>query len=380
MNKYRGMTYVLVVGNIFVLVSMFIAAFWGFTYPTKKVDLYESGKSAYVATFMCFLSCICLCGLNFQNYYLLVTYAVLHLLVMLNQLFGLLPFDWTRITNYPMTGSAKTQNYITLMPNLMLVTFALGVAYKLRRDERRYELASTGGLHQRLPCHIVSRPEPNRCQPASLNSGTMFGATECQAYGTTDRGHHGLNGNHVMSGPPPLQQPPPPQGPPHGTQHFPYRGMISGPPPGPSPGPLALPPPIPSLPPPPPNHANQIVQTPPIYPLHRPSVTDVSINSPARPLPMCHRPSMPHGTCAPVGLGQLSSSCGGGLNGLGQMYQETDSLTRTRSSGMHGWHHHSTGPASPYEQPGTPTKWWPSTSAKQQHYRPYYRDVYNPNF
>ena len=364
------MTYVLVVANIFILVLMFIAAFWGFTYPRIMVDGYESGKSAYVAAFMCFISGICLCGLNFHNYYLLVTYAVLHLMVMLNQVFILLPFNWTRIPNYPFIGSLKTQVYILLLPKILLVSFALAVAYHMRLKERRFKMSNSGGMHHRLPCHIVPRPEPHS-QAASLTSGTMFGATECQAYGATDYTGHGLNGNHVLSG----------QGAPHSLR------MISS---GPGTSLLAPPPPpISTLPSAPATATNQIVQTPPIYPLHRPSVTDLSINSPNRPsLPMSHRPSMPHGNCPPtsahhpppqcpppLGSSQHSRSCGGGLNGIG-IYQETDSLARTRSSGMHQWHQST----SPYDPSETPTKWWPTANAKQQQYRPYYRDVYNPNF
>lgn len=364
MNKYRAMTWVLVVSNIFVLVAMFIAAFWGFTYPKKiTTDGFESGKSAYVAAFMCCLAGICLCGLNFQNYYLLCTYAVLQIIVMLNQLFYLLPFNWTRIPNYPLTGHVNTQIYITLTPKILLVAFAFALAYKLRRDEKRYELASTGHFAP-LPCHIVPRSEPP-CQAASLNSVTLFGApTDCQAYGTTDRGpgppgQGPLNGNHLGGGPPP--------------QTHTLR-MISGP--GPNAGlPPLAPPSLPT------SATNQIVQTPPIYPLHRPSVTDVThmpLNSPPRPMPMYHRPPPPPGRNCPSApmLANHSSSCGG-LNGIGMQYEEAERLTRTRSSGLHHWE-----PSSPYSpSPGTPTKWW-ATSAKQQQqlYRPYYRDVYNPNF
>lgn len=356
------MTYVLVVSNIIMLVSMFIAAFWGFTYPKKIVDGYESGKSAFVAAFMCCLAGICLCGLNFQNYYLLVTYALLHLLIMLNQLFNIIPFSWTRIPNYPLTGSVSTQVYITLGPKILLVTFAFALAYKLRRDEKRYELASTGGYHHRLPCHIVPRPEP-RCQAAPINSGQMYSSSECQAYGQANKR---VNGNPISA----PQAPPP-----HPLRMLP--GNVAGPgPTGQPPAPIAAPqPPVPSIPPPPPptSSTNQIIQTPPIYPLHRPSVTDISINSPIRPIApsgVCHH-SMPPPTNCPSAIGNHSSSCGGGLNDIAMM-DEHESLTRTRSSGVH-WR------TTPYEVGSvTPTKWWPS-SAKQQ-YGSYYRDVYNPNF
>ena len=206
MNRYRAMTYVLVVSNIFVLVAMFIAAFWGFTYPNITVDGYESGKSAYVAAFMCGLASICLCGLNFQNYYLLVTYAVLHLVIMLNQLFNLLPFNWTRIPNYPLTGNVSTQIYITIAPKILMVSFAFAIAFKLRHDEKRYELASTGGLHQRLPCHIVPRSACDQPigsiyhqDPTIGGGGGGVGSQQQQQpqqqsipYGANDRGQ--LNG------------------------------------------------------------------------------------------------------------------------------------------------------------------------------------------
>lgn len=392
------MTYVLVVSNIFMLVAMFIAAFWGFTYPKIMVDGYESGKSAFVAAFMCCLAGICLCGLNFQNYYLLVTYAVLHLLIMLNQLFSLLPFSWTRIPNYPLTGSISTQVYITLAPKILLVTFAFALAYKLRRDEKRYELASTGGYHHRLPCHIVPRSEPPRCGQGGLPPGSMFD----QAYSDRATGHPSV-ANHMSA----VGQPPPP--PPHPALRMissgpPATGQVTptlGAPPAPGvptagAGAPPVPPTVPTIPPPPPpphtSSTNQIIQTPPIYPLHRPSVTDVSITSPNRPLapPLCpgaggpHRPLQPTGglppqSNCPSSIGNHSSSCGGGLNDLTMLdEQETVGLTRTRSSGVH-WR--STTAAS-YDLGSTmpsmtPTKWWPN-SAKQ--YGSYYRDVYNPNF
>ncbi|XP_027195124.1 uncharacterized protein LOC113789745 [Dermatophagoides pteronyssinus] len=422
MNRYRAMTYVLVVSNIIMLVAMFIAAFWGFTYPKIVVDGYESGKSAFVAAFMCCLAGICLCGLNFQNYYLLVTYAILHLLIMLNQLFSLLPFTWTRIPNYPLTGNVSTQVYVMLVPKIFLVAFAFALAYKLRRDEKRYELARTGGLHQRLPCHIVPRPEPGSCQSAPLNTGSMYHVANngrTSGYGTNERGAPPTvnTSNHLTIS----QQPP--SLPAHLSSH-PLR-MIPGTG-GPPPGPLgqasavsapAIPPQPPLLPISTSTSTNQIIHTPPIYPLHRPSVTDVSsINSPNRPNVMsasCHRPiPVPANQC-PSRIGNHSTSCGG-LNDISTMIHDEqqqqshlDQLSRTpaRSSGVHwrpsssAYHHQSAITAqqqqqqqqqqpqqSQQQQPPqssmTPTKqWWTNTSAKQQQqYSSYYRDVYNPNF
>lgn len=488
MNKYRAMTYFLVAGNVFLLVAMFLAAFWGFTYPHKIVDeQYESGKSAYVAVFMCCLAAICLCGLNFQNYYLLVTYAVLQVVVMLNQIFYLLPFRWTRIPNWPLTGSVNTQIYITLPPKVMMVAFAFSLAYRLRRAERRYKLASTGAglaevegvgvggscgmgpgsgggaLHHRLPCHIVSREgqqqltSSSRCssvmgaqpshsanqipanasQPASTAPPLLYGASSSlpsQALNPNPN-QQSLNNGGIAAGPHP----------PH-----PLHRLISGP--GTTPGGQQGQHPSPL--PPPPSAGNQIIQTPPIYPLHRPSVTDVGaiMSSP----PNYHQQQQPnqgqlqrsmYARHAP-GTGSLggnmgpsnhyqqsqqnssyhayqSSSCGGGLNDLSSLlYGETgeaESLTRTRSSGLSSYHHNQPPPplppmnmnsggggwssgggghpgnyyyqslvsssSSPYD-PETPTsaaaapKWWPPPSSAhlKQQYRPYYRDVYNPNF
>lgn len=374
MNKYRAMTYVLVVSNIFLLVAMFIAAFWGFTYPKIVVDGYESGKSAFVAAFMCCVSGICLCGLNFQNYYLLVTYAVLNLMVIVNELFSLLPFGWTRIPNYPMNSSINTQVYITLTPKLLLVAFAFALAYKLRRDEKRYELASTGSsLHPRLPCHVVPRPEP-RCQGAPLPPPPMS-----RPMFPNDH-QYSINGSHIAA---PL---PPPS---HSIRMMPPPGSAgsnvpNAPPPSGQSAVMSSVSSIQSMQPPPSNHSgNQIIQTPPIYPLHRPSVTDVSItNSPNRPLPggMCHRPVTQQSTnCPTVLASHHSNSCGGGLNGIGMsgsnnsLMEETDNLTRTRSSGFQ-WRSVNYEPVAT-----TPTKWY-ANNVKQQHYGSYYRDVYNPNF
>lgn len=360
------MTYVLVVSNIMMLVAMFIAAFWGFTYPKIIVDGYESGKSAFVAAFMCCLAGICLCGLNFQNYYLLVTYAVLHMLIMLNQLFSLLPFTWTRIPNYPLTGNVSTQVYVMLVPKIFLVTFAFSLAYKLRRDEKRYELARSGGLHQRLPCHIVPRIDSTRCPSAPLNTGSIFGSIDrSQGYGTNER----INNTHLQPNQPGhagSSQPPP---------HLHSLRIMSGSGPGSigqqPPAPIPAPASLPTT-----TSTNQIIQTPPIYPLHRPSVTDVSINSSNRPSIGHRQISMSTNQC-PSGIGNHSSSCGG-LNNI-SMIDQQDTINRTRSSGVH-WR-----PNHPYQNVGqqptmTPSKqWWPS-SAKQQQYSPYYRDVYNPNF
>ncbi|OTF74289.1 hypothetical protein BLA29_000283, partial [Euroglyphus maynei] len=324
MNRYRAMTYVLVVSNILMLVAMFIAAFWGFTYPKIIVDGYESGKSAFVAAFMCCLAGICLCGLNFQNYYLLVTYAILHLLIMLNQLFSLLPFTWTRIPNYPLTGNVSTQVYVMLVPKIFLVAFAFALAYKLRRDEKRYELARTGGLHQRLPCHIVPRPEPGICpQSAPLNTGSLYHVVNngrTSGYGTNERcPPPSVNTtNQLAIG---QQQPTQPSSV-HLSSH-PLRIIpgASGPTPGQSLGQVPSAVSAPTIPPPPPplpistsTSTNQIIHTPPIYPLHRPSVTDVSsINSPNRPNVMsasaCHRSiPVPANQC-PSRIGNHSTSC-----------------------------------------------------------------------
>ncbi|UXI22316.1 calponin [Sarcoptes scabiei] len=354
MNRYRAMTYVLVVSNIVMLVTMFIAAFWGFTYPKIVMDGYESGKSAFVAAFMCCLAGICLCGLNFQNYYFLVTYAVLHLLIMLNQLFSLLPFTWTRIPNYPLTGNVSTQVYIMLVPKIFLVTFAFALAYKLRSDEKRNELARADGFHQRLPCHIVPRTvcEQNRGQSAPLNSSSMFGTQDRNAvgYGTAnDRQATAVPLSNTSQ----IQCPV--------SQSHPMRMMSNVTGPNGSLQNVQLPtvsasalhnnpqqPPPPHLPPttqlPPPSSSantstNRIIQTPPIYPLHRPNVTDVSINSTNRPLilptsnPLYHRPltTVPSTKCPSRLIGNHSNSCGAGLNDI-SMIQDHDSMTRARST------------------------------------------------
>ncbi len=249
------MTCTLVVCNVISLVAMFIAAFWGFTYPTIIIDGYESGKSAIVATFMCLLSCVCLCGLNYQNYYLLIVYGFAHLLIMLNQIFSLLPFSWTRIPNYPLTGEISTQIYVLTPFKIILVIFAFILAYKLRQDEIQRKL---------------SRSDPRcRCESTrSTNSRTSL------------RNFHNV--------------------------------AIEGP----------IPPP---LPPP-----NAIIRTPPLYPMHR-----QSLSNPPPPLPpMCRTPPL-HGP----------------INGP------------------------LTGP------PGTPPwrneRKWSSSSREYGHY---YRDVYNPNY
>ncbi|KAI2802319.1 hypothetical protein BLOT_010512 [Blomia tropicalis] len=377
MNRYRAMTYVLVVSNIFVLVAMFIAAFWGFTYPNITVDGYESGKSAYVAAFMCGLASICLCGLNFQNYYLLVTYAVLHLVIMLNQLFNLLPFNWTRIPNYPLTGNVSTQIYITIAPKILMVSFAFAIAFKLRHDEKRYELASTGGLHQRLPCHIVPRSACDQPigsiyhQDPTIGGGGGVGSQQQQQpqqqsipYGANDRGQ--LNGIQQQQTNNPQQQQPISQQASNQvssstsnlignninnntintSNHSPPRTQAQQPPPPPP----TLPTPPhhpqsqapPPLPPPSSHHShphqNQIIQTPPIYPLHRPNVTDIGGGMQTSPPPP---PPLPP-------LAQSSLMC-----------------HRTSLSG---------------NVPTTPTKWWPNSAKQYQQYLPYYRDVYNPNF
>lgn len=251
------MTYVLVVSNVISLVAMFIAAWWGYTYPGIVIDGYESGKSAIVASFMCILSCICLCGLNFQNYYLLVLYGCAHIIVMINQIFSLLPFSWTRIPNYPVTGDISTQVYILILPKILLVIFSFLIAWKIRQDEIQRKL---------------SRSDP-RCR---------CGSTRSNFSRASQRSFHNVN----------LEGPPPP----------------------------------PPLPPP-----NAIIRTPPLYPLHRPSLP----GPPPGPPPMPINRTPPH---FPIN-GPLS------------------------------------GP------PGTPPwsneRKWGSVGREYGHY---YRDVYNPNY
>lgn len=192
------MTYSLVICNVLYLVSMFIAAWWGFTYPNIIVDVYESGKSAIIATMMCVLSCVCLCGLNYQNYYLLIIYGITLILFLINQIFNPLNISWSRTPNYPLAGSINSQIYILVLPKFVLSLFAFATAWKIRQNE----------LERKL-----SRSDP-RCRCAD------------NANMTNQRNFH-IIGNQ------PQPQPPPP----------------------------------PPLPPP-----NASIRTPPLYPVHRPSV------------------------------------------------------------------------------------------------------------
>ncbi|XP_054163356.1 uncharacterized protein LOC128961176 [Oppia nitens] len=234
MNKYKLMTCTLVVCNVISLVAMFIAAFWGFTYPTIEVDGYESGKSAIVATFI-----------------------------------------WMRIPNYPVLGNVTTQVYVMAVPKLILVVFSFALSCKLRQDD----------IQRRL-----SRSDP-RCR--------------CDSNSRHTASRQSMRSFHNM----PIE--------------------------GPAGGLPGLPPP---LPPP-----NAIIRTPPLYPMHRPS-----LSSPLPPQlpPVCRTPPL-HGP--PIN---------------GPM----------------------TGP------PGTPPwrterKWSATTDRVVSHSphprdydRHYYRDVYNPNY
>lgn len=212
------MTLTLVVCNVISLVTMFIAAFWGFTYPSIRADGYESGKSAIVATFMCVLSIVCLCGLNYQNYYMLIVYGCIHLLIIVNQVFSILPFAWSRIPNYPVFGET-TQIYSLTVPKIILVVFAFLLAYKLRADEIQRKM---------------SRSDP-RCRCESTRS-------------TASR--QSLRSFHNTPIDPTAQLPPP-------------------------------------LPPP---NASNFIRTPPLYPMHRPSLS----NPPPPPL-QCRTPPLIHG-------------------------------------------------------------------------------------
>lgn len=213
------MTWTLVVCNVTSLVAMFIAAFWGFTYPTIVLDDYESGKSAIVATFMCGLSIVCLCGLNYQNYYLLIIYGCIHMLIMFNQIFNILPFGWTRIPNYPLVGDVSTQFYVLAIPKIILVVFAFLLAYKLRADDIQRK---------------ISRSDP-RCRCESTRS-------------TASR--QSLRSFHNTPLDPSGQLPPP-------------------------------------LPPP---NATNFIRTPPLYPMHRPS-----LSNPLPPPLQCRTPPLIHG-------------------------------------------------------------------------------------
>ena len=256
------MTCTLVVCNVISLVAMFIAAFWGFTYPTIVVDDYESGKSAMVATFMCVLSCICLCGLNYQNYYLLIVYGCVHLLIIFNQLFSILPFSWSRIPNYPVIGDVSTQIYVLTVPKIILVIFAFILSFKLRQDDIQRKL---------------SRSDP-RCRCESTRS-------------TASR---------------------------QSLRSF-HNTPIEGP----------IPPP---LPPP-----NAIIRTPPLYPMHRPSLSNPMPPPPLQP--MCRTPPL-HG---PIN-GPLC------------------------------------GPPSTPPWSRTAERKWSGTDRARDYERHYYRDVYNPNY
>ena len=283
MNRYTFMTSTLVVCNVISLVAMFIAAFWGFTYPSIVLDGYESGKSAIVATFMCVLSIVCLCGLNYQNYYLLIAYGCIHLLIMLNQMFSILPFSWTRIPNYPVVGDVSTQIYILLVPKIILVVFSFLLAYKLRADDIQRK---------------QSRSDP-RCR--------------CESQRSNASNRPSLRGFHNM----------------------PIDPTIGG----------QLPPPLP-----PPNASN-FIRTPPLYPMHRPSLS----NPPPPPL-QCRTPPLIHNPInGPLPPGPPSTppwrserKWSGVDRPVMDRCLDSRSIDRSR---------------------------WPTTDDRH-----YYRDVYNPNY